>query len=398
MCIILWLILGIIISVIFISRSFIVAYLLVFITIFIFKLKRNRKQSFFIGLFIFLASVLFITFYIKTDSSLGRLLIYKVSWPMLIHNFLTGGIGNFSEHYMFYQADYFRNMPASEKERLLAGNTYYAFNDYYQFIIEKGYWGLLTILAVTLFIIKCSIRAFVFYKNSLLLHLALVQITVLSFAALFNHFFEGILFKIIFFICLAIIVYYAFQDKPVIRLSLITFLLFAFSVLNIKGLNKLYHYKVYKQLDDAKELLEVNYIQNALQTMRFCYPILKNDKFFLNQYAQTLLQVKEYEQALAIYKSLIFLYPGTDTFMNKALCEEALGLKEEAKNSLKTAIVMVPSKFTSKYQLFNIYRKEDNHEKALYWAQQIIWQRIKVPSSKVSFIQQEATHYLNQYK
>jgi O-antigen ligase len=93
----------------------------------------------------------FLSVYLKRDSSLGRLLIYKISWSMFRENYWTG-VGNFQANYLEYQADYFCNGAFTEKEMLLADNTYFALNDYWQLIVEYGLSAIL-ILAGVLFII-----------------------------------------------------------------------------------------------------------------------------------------------------------------------------------------------------------------------------------------------------
>jgi hypothetical protein len=92
---------------------------------FAFSISRKHKIALllcavlaFLGLFLY-----------KLDSSLGRILIYKVSGQMLKDNGLTGiGFGKFYEQYLYYQAVYFQNGHYTTKELLLAGNTHYAMN------------------------------------------------------------------------------------------------------------------------------------------------------------------------------------------------------------------------------------------------------------------------------
>ncbi|MFZ1452206.1 MAG: O-antigen ligase family protein, partial [Ferruginibacter sp.] len=94
----------------------------------------------------------------KSDSSSGRLLIYKVSAGMLKENWLWGiGHGQFKIQYNQYQAAYFAAHNIDSKEALLADNTFYAFNDLLQAVIENGIIALL-FLAAILFLLVWQIK------------------------------------------------------------------------------------------------------------------------------------------------------------------------------------------------------------------------------------------------
>ena len=80
------------------------------------------------------ATMLFIT---KTDSGLGRLLIWKISTTAIMRHPLTGS-GTFSSAYMQAQEDYFRTGEATETEMRVADNAEYAFNELIQTAIEYG--------------------------------------------------------------------------------------------------------------------------------------------------------------------------------------------------------------------------------------------------------------------
>jgi len=100
-----------------------------------------------------LTSLLFLY---KTDSSNGRLLIYKVSANIFRDNWLLGiGQGQFKVQYNEYKAAYFSTHSIDSKEALLADNSYYAFNDFLQGLIENGLIGFLIVaVAIYFFLYK----------------------------------------------------------------------------------------------------------------------------------------------------------------------------------------------------------------------------------------------------
>ena len=110
-----------------------------------------------------IAITLFLSFYIKSDSSLGRLLIYKISFKMFLEHPITGiGWGNFQREYNLYQAAFFKSGNYTQKEFLLADNTFYAFNDYWQLIVETGLVGGLCLIT---FIIFLTIKTYIHLKT-----------------------------------------------------------------------------------------------------------------------------------------------------------------------------------------------------------------------------------------
>lgn len=134
-------ILGLLAAVYFQSRA--LAFGFLFGTFIVYAL--SNKKSFKIiasSIFILFTVLVLLVFFIKSDSSLGRVLIYKISIQIFQDNFLLGiGLGNFQEIYLYQQASYFSKEIYTNKELLLADNTHYAFNDYWQFIIEIGIIG-----------------------------------------------------------------------------------------------------------------------------------------------------------------------------------------------------------------------------------------------------------------
>lgn len=82
----------------------------------------------------------------KKDSADGRLLVWRVSADMIAQKPLAGhGIGTFSEHYMFAQADYFERNPDSRFTKV-AEQVSYSFNELIGITCEQGIVGGLLLL------------------------------------------------------------------------------------------------------------------------------------------------------------------------------------------------------------------------------------------------------------
>src|SRR5690606_471920 len=93
-------------------------------------------------------------YHFKKGSSEGRLFIWHVSTEIIKDNPLTGvGFDRFKAHYMNYQAAYFMEATDAD-ESLVADNSYYAFNEFLQFIVEEGWLGGLMLMGLVYLIFK----------------------------------------------------------------------------------------------------------------------------------------------------------------------------------------------------------------------------------------------------
>ncbi|MEO8405257.1 MAG: O-antigen ligase family protein, partial [Chitinophagaceae bacterium] len=180
-------------AVVFQSRSFVLGYTvsLAFVLLSWKKFRLHKKAAIVTGIS-FLLLLLFLIVCIKTDSSRGRMLIYKLSFKILKDNFWSGtGLGKFDITYSNYQAEYFKSGNYSTKELLLADSTKYAFNDYLQFVTETGIMGFVLLLIMVLIIFRLIKNAFKdreVYPPQLII--AVTQLISIAVAAFFNYVFS----------------------------------------------------------------------------------------------------------------------------------------------------------------------------------------------------------------
>ncbi len=99
----------------------------------------------------FLVALFFALLIYKPGSTAGRGLVYKITAEKLKESWISGiGYGQLKVRYNEYQASYFSQHDIDSKEASFADNTFYAFNDVLQILIENGIIGLLvTILIMT---------------------------------------------------------------------------------------------------------------------------------------------------------------------------------------------------------------------------------------------------------
>src|SRR5438105_10003409 len=129
-----------IIAIAYKSRSFFIGYTVSIIFIFLLYKKFSVNKRTMTGLVVLLTGLLWLLVCcFKSNSSQGRLFIYKIACKILRDNFISGiGWGKFGIVYNQYQAAYFEAGHYTIKELLLADNIRYAYNDYLQLVIETG--------------------------------------------------------------------------------------------------------------------------------------------------------------------------------------------------------------------------------------------------------------------
>lgn len=107
--------------------------------------RKNKKRLFIIAGLVFIVGGWLIYQY-KSASADGRLLIWRVSVDMIADAPCFGyGVNGFSKEYMIYQANYFKENPASYFVPV-ADNVVYPFNEFIRIWIQYGGVGLLLVI------------------------------------------------------------------------------------------------------------------------------------------------------------------------------------------------------------------------------------------------------------
>jgi len=379
------------IAVVLQSRAFVLGYLAAIC--FTYMLHKNVKLNFKkIVLIIFLALlvILLFVFAFKTDSSLGRIFVYKISLKVLHDYFPAGiGLGKFDVVYRQYQAEYFREGHYTIKELLLADNTTYAFNDYLQFVIETGLTGLMLLIlgsAILILIIKNAIKQNL-SRPSLLL-IAVSQIIAISTAAVFTHVFEKILFQCVFITSFFIVFYYSkllkFSIHKYVLVALLSNIIILWTSLGYFIKNHDYYNKYTK----AKELLQTGYVREASDSFRVLFPRLKDDISFSYNYSNALIIAGDFSGAAHILEKLLPMDNSYFFYQKLGDCYFRLGKLKQAEDAYLTSIYMVPNRLKTRLALFEFYRSTNQTEKAITIARLTLTLPVKIPSVQASNIKQ----------
>jgi O-antigen ligase len=235
------------------------------------KFLLRKKKLFFMGLgiLICLSSIVFF----KQNSSLGRILIYKISLNIYKEHWFYGiGFNKFKTTYMYYQANYFKENSFTKQDLLLADNTYYVFNDYFQIIIENGILGLLLLLIILFFLIKLFKIVIKKPPNSNLVLICCCLIIIIGTGSFFNYFIYRFEIQIILITSLSVILFY-YLPMYKIFLSCLTALLVILVSFHIYNYEFTFFQR--RNLTEIKELEKSGYTAEALKLTYHLPPSFK---------------------------------------------------------------------------------------------------------------------------
>jgi O-antigen ligase len=345
--------------------------------------------------------VLALLFLYKPSSSKGRLLIYKVSAEMLKDNWLMGiGNGQFKVKYNQYQAAYFATHNIDSKEALLADNTFYAFNDFYQIIIETGLPGMMCILAIIFFMMKQIKKSVLRKENRHLLVAAAASLICIATGSLFSYPLQ--IFPICFqaVVCLAIISSLSSGRGQQTNFSkkFKTVFTTAFVMIGV-FLSVFYFYQVRFSMKalNAYELQRLSFRHRAINEYKVLNDYAIKDGNVLYMYAQELYSSNKVSLAAQVLNNAKKYYCSNNVYKLSAQIEQELQHYARAEEDYKTAVYMVPNRMVSRYDLLNFYIEKKDTGNIIYWSNSITNMPVKIPSKITSGIKKKAAEVLMEY-
>lgn len=379
------------------NRAFVAGYTLSLIFLYLTAIRfRIGRFKLVYCLIILVAVVLALSLFIDADSSKGRMLIYKISISIWRDHFFSGiGSNRFEAVYNLYQAEYFRSGKNSTSELLLADNTFYAFNDYFQFVIEHGITGIITLIAYFLFLIelihylikndKGELKPIIFFTS---------QLIAISFAAFFTHAFDQLIVRCILISVILILGLIAYNVEIYRRYSLLLLLLVNTAIISISNREYILNDRAFRDWEEAKQLDEIGSKSASVKFYQKAYKDLHQNYNFLLSYGNILRDLHRFDLALDIYNKASILQISNRLLDNIATCHQSLGNVKQAESFFLRSIYTVPNRFLNRYHLFNFYLSTCQMKKAINCGNSILHLPIKVPSSKIDQIRAEVSEKL----
>lgn len=377
-----------IISVIFKSRAFFVGYSVSILSIWIAfgEIKYKSRLIIFSLSFVLL---LLIIFGFKLDSSLGRILVYKISLDIAFNNYLNGiGLGNFGLVYGKYQIEYFQGGNYTISELLLADNTVNAFNDYLELFIESGLVGLAIIASLFIFLVNLIIISFRKNRDRPIgLLLAYSQIVAICTAAIFTHVFKHLFWQILVIFSVGGLIYYCHYIKT--KYLIMMTVVISIVIIGFKFRKDVYYYKAYKEMKNARELCKAGMLNESNLVFEKIYPSLKEDVYYLREYSIVLMHTRQFEKAEPILEKLLLKANTSLDYNLLATCYYKNNKLKDAEVNYLKAIYRVPNRFSSRYNLYEFYFLTGQLSKAQKIKEEILRLPVKIASPIIDQIKKK---------
>lgn len=356
---------------------------------FVYKLSNSRVNKIrlkVIGGVILLSLIPFLLS-LNVNSVFGRMFIYKVSFYILGDKPFGLGLGMFQVKYNLYQADYLANHNVVWGIKVLANNSYYAFNEYIQFLVEQGVASVVFIILAILFLLKRAHREkeiikigalsslIVLLVNSLTsfpMHVSSVQVVALLFVSIISADTSNTI---------------RFKVKGLYLLIIAFFLSFATHC----------EYLIYmglKHWENGFYYTLVGEDKHAKDEYKYGYHLLGSNGEFLYNFGLLYLRDNDYKKSLYLFNRAVSSYSSDELYLNRGYCYHMLkNYKLAEANYLKSSYI-VPHRFLPKYYLLLLYIELDDKIKIKEVATAIVHQEVKIPSKTTSDIKEFAEKYI----
>jgi O-antigen polymerase len=361
----------------------------IFLTTIFFFVNRikNIKPIFYVIGIIIVGLLASLMLYLKSDSTSGRVFIWRLSSSLVNLHPLTGvGFGNFKTVYNLKQSDYFIGKDTTDSSFMGADENYLVYNDFLLVLIENGVLGLLIFLSLIFISLRSAFniarRSRLSFETSLLCSLvSWLLISLISFPLT-----EPSLFYLFIFILAAI----SSSEKVLLsktfspsRKLLITGL-FAFGLIIFS-----YSHYIHPVLK-WYALTKRPYTKSLNEEFSKLYPKLNNNSFFLANYANNLLRNHDNPTALTVLQRAVKLTPSPRNFIKLGDIYLQQDNINEAENCYWIASRISPSKFLPLHKLLSLYSVTGNEQKSRSLAKWILKIPVKIPSAQIEGIRREA--------
>lgn len=345
------------------------------------KRKYPRARLALIGITFFSFSLLFLVFFLKTDSSLGRWFILKNSFSLWSENWLIGvGFGKYNPHYNHIQAEYFSNNSLLSKEAMLANDGYFVFNEFIQIGIELGLAGFVFLLVLVSLILRTCIRkmdTFQGWSGAVLIAIFI--------ACLFSYPLHDFLLLTITIVLSAYIISGSFLLLR--NLSIIALPVVLVFVINF--------YLKKQQLSKLNELASEGYKSKTLSLCAKLSDKMVKDYGFTIFYLNLLYETGRFQDAVKWFEEFHKYHCNQRSHLTVAMCYEESGDFTLAEHHYLLNLYITPHLLKSRDYLMDFYDRRGNIEKAIFWANEILSYPSKIQNVNSERIKKKAHNYLD---
>ena len=353
--------------------------------------NRVLKKLKFVIIFItvtLLCGLFVLLYFQKQASADGRVFVWKVSTEMIKHKPITGyGYGLFEKEYNLFQAEYFRTKPTTVLEKTNARYVFMPYNDLLEQGIQGGMLGMLLFLSVVVLFIFQAFKQ----KNTQLSSI-LLSVAVMSFV---NFGVQDIPVWMLFLTCGAalkstIIVFPAYSKTPWFNLIHIAGLTVVFFI----GLDLSRKLEAQEKLPLVKRLNKSFQSDIALKLISSFSENAGTSEAYYKTWGKTYLKLGRFEEAIYALKKATLYSSSPSIYFDLAYCYQQTSQVKKSEECLILAKYIVPTNYTSRIMLMQLYKKMNEQEKMIATAQEIISLPIKQDSMEILKIKKYAMLYI----
>lgn len=330
-------------------------------------------------------------FVLKKASSLGRLLIWKVSYTMFETNPVFGrGFTFVKSNYNKFQEEYFSSAKRSSTEILIADNTYSSFNEFFEILIEEGLLGFLLFAMLIFYVfdrtssnwktksVLCSILSIlIFSLTSYPFRILAIYSLLYFYIAYISSVSPNIFIKEIRINSIALK-----RSFLVIVISLIPYYIF-----------KTVAEKKICDVTNNINIVQPAQLSKAMEDYAF---ILKNDRNYQLCRSIYLYRSGEYKRSAELIENLKTTLNSSDLFILLGNNYKALNDFKRAEEAYIHSSNMVPNRFLPKYLLAKLYIQTGALKKAVNLAKQVLMMPEKVASIEVQRMKSDMLQFIEQ--
>jgi tetratricopeptide (TPR) repeat protein len=292
-------------------------------------------------------------------------------------------------HYNTYQADYFLHGYGTEREKMVAGNTKQAHNEYFEITAELGIVGLFLGLGVVLPVILS-----LFNRNQKERVYFIIGVSGLC-GYLIESFFTyplQILPSLIVFVFLMSIVSANSAGIGRIqpnRISIAISTIVIITIMVVFTVDQIRNYRVHKKWKQANQYSGMQWYENAEKIYSEIYPYLESNGDFLLNYGGTLALNRKPKEAIPLLNKAEKYLNDPNLYLSLGNCYKEVGNFEESEYYYQKAGAIVPHQMYPKYLLVKLYQKFRHKKRTLDMAKEISGMDIKIPSTAILQIKAE---------
>ena len=347
------------------------------------------------GIFILLIVVLFLW---KSESGMGRLLIWWISLHVALKNpFLGTGFNSFQYHYLTEQTLFFKTHTFPNLE-WISGQPQWAYNEILESWIEGGIPALILIVLLLLTPIVLFIKRVLLTTNPKIFFTLLGCYFIFLVLSLTNFTSTVYPITLIYFIVLGLLaknLTSIFLIGKITYISIISIWIITGSYFFLSSVKYLPESYFVNQLTEKTEISKKEYTK--LKHIADQYPDYSRLQAVLAQKAYKLYNV---DSALLYINKATIANREADILLLKAKILIDLERYDEASVILYDLNFQTPNRITPVYYQFLIEKRKGNIKQAEELAYQLTNFKIKVTNNKTNIIKREASKYLieQQYK